>query len=55
MNIVFIGGTAALLERELRATFGDNIIIPERPEYINASGFLKKICADDGIDMTSVM
>ena len=36
---------------ELKEAFGDQIFIPEEPEFVNAKGFLRKICADDGIDI----
>ena len=49
MNIVVIGGTAELLKYELREVFGENIFIPERPEFVNVEGFLKKLCADCGV------
>lgn len=53
MNVICVGGTARLLAREIREVFGDNAFIPEAPEYANACGFLKKMCADAGIDMVA--
>ena len=54
MNIVVVGGTARLLSRELYEVFGDQTFIPENPEFVNASGFLKKMCADQDIDLTAL-
>ena len=51
MNIVCIGGTSALVKRELAAVFGDNLFIPEEPEFVNAKGFLKRLCASNGVRM----
>ena len=51
MNIVCIGGTSKLVSRELYEVFGSDTFIPENPEYVNAEGFLKKMCADAGIDL----
>jgi hypothetical protein len=53
MNFVGIGGTSRLLQHELREVFGERFFIPERPEFVNARGFLNKLCADDGIDIIS--
>lgn len=53
MNFVGIGGTSRLLQNELRSVFGERVFIPESPEFINAQGFLYKLCADDGIDIIS--
>lgn len=51
MNLVFMGGTSRLLQHEIREVFGENTFIPEAPEYVNVKGFLRKLCADDGIDL----
>ena len=51
MDIVCVGGTSKLLKREIEEVFGVNTFIPEDPEYSNVRGFLKKLCADDGIDV----
>ncbi len=40
MKIVVIGGTANLITNELKEVFGENVYIPEFPEYVNAQGFL---------------
>lgn len=53
MNFVGIGGTSRLLQHELREVFGERFFIPERPEFVNARGFLNKLCADDEIDIIS--
>lgn len=52
MNLTFIGGTSSLLRNELVEVFGDGIFIPENAHFVNATGFLKKMCADNGIDIT---
>lgn len=51
MNLVFVGGTSRLLQNEIREVFGENVFIPDAPEYVNVNGFLRKLCADDGIDL----
>ena len=53
MNIVCMGGTSKLLEHEIKEVFGEEAFVPENPEYVNACGFLKKMCADAGVDLTS--
>lgn len=45
MNIACIGGTTKLLANELRNVFGEEIYIPDNPEFANVVGFLKLICA----------
>ena len=45
MQIACIGGTAKLLANELREVFGDQIYIPDSPEYSNVLGFLKLLYA----------
>lgn len=54
MNIVAIGGTTTFLKNEIAEVFGENVFIPEKPEYVNVEGFLKKMLADDGIDISKV-
>ena len=51
MNIVCMGGTTKLLSKEIFEVFGKETFIPEDPEYVNVKGFLKKLCADSGIDI----
>ena len=51
MDIVVTGGTTKLIKTELEEIFGDQIFIPSEPEFVNAKGFLRKICADNGIDI----
>lgn len=51
MSLVCMGGTAKLLAHEIKIVFGKETFIPEDPEYVNACGFLKKMCADDGIEI----
>ena len=55
MNIVCMGGTARLLKNEIYQVFGEETFIPEAPEFVNVKGFLKKMCADDGIDLTQTV
>lgn len=50
MNLCMIGGTVKILQPELHKVFGE-IFIPDEPEYVNAEGFLRKLCADDDIDI----
>lgn len=45
MKLVFIGGTSALLENEIRDVFGQDVFIPKNPEYANVKGFLRILCA----------
>ena len=45
LDLVFVGGTSGLLSNELKNVFGQNIYIPENPEYVNAIGFLRRLCA----------
>ena len=54
MNLVCMGGTARLLKNEIYQVFGNETFIPDDPEYVNVMGFLKKLCADDGIDLFSI-
>ena len=53
MNLCMIGGTVRLLRHEITEVFGD-VFIPEKPDMVNASGFLKKMCSDAGIDITGI-
>lgn len=53
MNIVCMGGTSRLLQHEIFEVFGEDTFIPDAPEFVNAKGFLRKLCADDGIDIVS--
>lgn len=52
MNIICVGGTSRLLAREIEMVFGENSFIPETPEFVNVCGFLKRICAGAGIDIS---
>lgn len=45
MELVFIGGTAALLKDEIKVVFGENSYIPPHPEYANVAGFLRVMCS----------
>ena len=54
MTLVCMGGTAKLLAREIKIVFGEETFIPENPEYVNVCGFLRKMCADAGVDLSSV-
>ena len=53
MDIVCIGGTSKLLGKEIKEVFGENAFIPDEPEYVNAKGFLKKIGATLGVDVSA--
>lgn len=44
MQLICIGGTSKLISAELKKTFGDNILIPDEPEFINVRGFLTRLC-----------
>ena len=52
MNIICVGGTAKLLTREIGIVFGEDAFIPDQPEYVNVCGFLKRMCAGEGVDVT---
>lgn len=54
MDIVCIGGTTKLVKKEILDVFGQNTFIPEEPEFVNVFGFLKKMCADSGIDLSKL-
>ena len=41
MKIACIGGTTKILANELKLVFGNEIYIPDNPEFANAVGFLK--------------
>lgn len=45
MKIVAIGGTSKDIEPELRAAFGENLIVIENSEYVNVLGALRMMCA----------
>lgn len=45
MKLAFIGGTANLLRKEIRQVFGEAVTIYDEPEYVNVTGFLKRLCA----------
>jgi hypothetical protein len=55
MTLVAIGGTTKLLSAELRDVFGEQLFIPENPEFVNVEGFLRKMCAEFDIDLTKVL
>lgn len=44
MTIVFIGGTSSVLINEIKEVFGEEVVIPEKPEYANVMGFLRVMC-----------
>lgn len=45
MRIAAIGGTSKLLAKELKESFGGCITVLESPEYCNALGYLRMMCA----------
>ena len=45
MPVTFIGGTSALLRKEIYEVFGEEAFIPEKPEFANAIGFLRRMIA----------
>lgn len=45
MPLTFIGGTSALLKDEIVEVFGPEAIIPDRPEFANVIGFLRRMIA----------
>jgi len=51
MNLIFVGGTSKIIANEIRAVFGDEVIIPDDAEYVNVMGFLKRLCAKFYIDI----
>ena len=53
MGVICVGGTARLLEKEIKEVFGTNAFIPENPEFVNVNGFLKKMCADADINLAA--
>lgn len=55
MNLVFIGGTSNLLKNELIEVFGDSIIIPKNPEFVNVEGFMKRMCSNIDVDIFSIL
>lgn len=54
IQMFFIGGTTRLIRNEIKAVYGDNIIIPDRPEFVNAEGFLRRVCAMHNININPV-
>lgn len=44
-RVITDGGTAKLLEREIRKVFGENVAVYDEPEFLNVTGFLKRLCA----------
>lgn len=51
MTKIFIGGASKLLSKEIREIFGESAVIADEPEFVNAYGFLKMLCAVEGIDL----
>ena len=51
LKLIFIGGTSHLLKNEIKQVFGEDVIIPQEPEYINVIGFLRRLCSKDKIDV----
>lgn len=45
MDFIFIGGTSKLLKNEIYEVFGQNVLIPDRPEFANSRGFLRIMVA----------
>ena len=45
MNLTSIGGTSELLKYEIKEVFGDTVVIPEKPEFANVRGFLRRLVA----------
>lgn len=45
LQMVFIGGTASLLRKEIKEVFGDHVYIPKNAEFANCAGFLRRMCA----------
>lgn len=45
MKLIFIGGTSEVLRNEIYEIFGENVYIPEHPEYANVLGFLRLLGA----------
>ena len=50
MTLIFIGGTSGILRNEISEVFGDDVLVVDNPEYANALGFLRVLCAQSGID-----
>ncbi len=44
MQLVVIGGGAIMIKNDLMQVFGENTVIPENSNIINAMGFLKLMC-----------
>lgn len=53
MELIFIGGTSQLLQNEIKEVFGEEVVIPENPEYVNVVGFLRRLCSKYGIDINN--
>lgn len=53
-QVVCVGGTVRLIGDELREVFGVNVFIPENAEYVNAEGFLRRMCASQNVDVNAV-
>lgn len=45
MNFIFIGGTSKLLKKEIYEVFGEDVLIPDNPEFANCRGFLRIMVA----------
>ncbi len=45
MKLIFIGGTSDLLRNEITEVFGEEVYIPEHPEFANVMGFLRILSA----------
>ena len=50
-NVVCIGGTSRIIAEDLKNEFGPDIFIPDRQEYVNVRGFLRRMCASFGVDV----
>ena len=44
IEFIFIGGTSVLLKKEIRDVFGESVVIPDNPEFVNTIGFLRVMC-----------
>ena len=45
MELAFIGGTSSILRSEIKDVFGNDVYIPNMPEYANVIGFLRFLVA----------
>lgn len=50
IKLVCIGGTSSILANELREVFGNDIYIPDQPEFANVVGFLRTCYAKFGTE-----